>query len=111
MPYVIRDPQGHIIQIETNPTENTELIDPNSPELWAFLFKNHPDRVPQHFLNTSDTEMIRVVEDLVTVLLNKNLILLTDLPVAVQNKINSRKLARDSLNENVRLLVQEDDIL
>ena len=43
----------------------------------------------------TDAGMSRVVEDLVTVLINKGVILRTDLPAAALTKINARRIIRN----------------
>lgn len=45
-------------------------------------------------IEKTEMGMIRVVEDLIDVLIAKNTILFTDLPVSVQGKITTRKTAR-----------------
>jgi len=112
MPYITRDNQQQILRVEQTAVPGSELINPDSPELWAFLFKQHPHTAPKHYLNLTDDEMIRVVEDVVDVLLKKNILLLTDLPTAVQSKIQARKQARDQLGDGQsNFLVEENDIL
>ena len=48
-------------------------------------------------LKESDSQMIRVVEDLVDILLSKKIIDIKDLPDAVNLKINQRKELREKL--------------
>ena len=112
MPYIIRDKDQHIVRVEQSSVPGSELIHPDSPELWAFLFKQHPHSAPKHYLRLTDDEMIRVVEDILDVLLSKNILLFTDLPSAVQVKIQARKQARNQLGESPsNFLVEEQDIL
>lgn len=55
--------------------------------------------------------MVRIVEDLIDLLIQKNLILLTDLPQVAQNKLLARKHLRDRFRPEPSLLVDEGAIL
>jgi hypothetical protein len=52
----------------------------------------------RHEMEQSDLEMIRVYEDLVDLLVSKNLVLLTDLPLPAQEKLLRRKRLRTMLS-------------
>ena len=106
MPYVIRDAAGRINGLADQcPDAHAEELTLSDPEVQAFL------RAARAQLSTSDTETIRVIEDLIDVLIQKELILLTDLPVAAQQKLSVRQRMRSELNELDNLMVGEDDIL
>ena len=60
-------------------------------------------------LKQSDLDMIRVLEDLISVLITKGVIRITDLPPAAQSKLLSRNQAREALGGISRLIVEEDD--
>ena len=61
--------------------------------------------------SSSDTETIRVIEDLVDLLIEKKLILLTDLPAAAQKKLSERRQIRGDLGVLGNVIVDEEDIL
>ena len=106
MPNVIRDTDGQIIGLaEHSPESPGEELSLSDPEVQAFL---HAARKQ---LSTSDSETIRVIEDLVDVLIKKGLILLTDLPDAARHKLSWRQQMRSDLNVLDNLMVDEDDIL
>lgn len=92
-------------------------VDENAAELREFLSRQgqeEPLRAIQEALNSSDVELVRVIEDIVEVLIGKNLIMFTDLPEAAQLKLNSRSRIRHDLRhlhslEN--LMLDENDIL
>lgn len=106
MPYVIRDAGGRIVGLADQSTdERAEELALSDGEVQAFL------RAARAQLSSSDTETIRVIEDLVDVLIRKELILPTDLPVAAQQKISERQRMRSELNVLDNLMVGEDDIL
>jgi len=60
-------------------------VDLANPEVQRYL------EVVMKQLSSQDTETIRVIEDLVDLLIEKKLILLTDLPVAAQKKLSERR--------------------
>jgi hypothetical protein len=62
-------------------------------------------------LSLSDAEIIRVIDDLVNVLIEKNLLLLTDLPQSAQKKLMERQRIRSELGGLGYLMVDEEDIL
>jgi hypothetical protein len=52
-----------------------------------------------------------VIEDLVDALIQKKLILLTDLPQAARQKLTERQRIRSELNVLGNLMVDEEDVL
>jgi len=49
-------------------------------------------------LNRLDLDMVRVIEDVIDIMIDKNLMLFTDLPDPVQNKILFKKTIRNLSN-------------
>ena len=106
MPCVIRDSHGQIVGLaEQDPAAPGEELSLSDPEVQAFL------RAARDQLSSSDSETIRVIEDLVDVLVRKGLLMLTDLPEAAQEKLTIRRQMRSDLNVLDNLMVDEDDIL
>ncbi len=62
-------------------------------------------------LADSDLEMIRVLEDLITVLIDKRVIMLTDLPPAAQGKLARRYQLRSSLSDLGGIVTDGEDFL
>ena len=95
MPFVKRDDTGQIVALSTVRTDgmNEELAD-DAAELHAFLARAGASANP---LETSDLKLIRAIEDLIDVLIGKNVICITDLPVAVQTKLLERRSMRQTL--------------
>jgi len=70
------------------------------------------DEDRRHLLASLDNAMIRVVEDLVDVLIRKQVIMLTDLPIHAQRKVMARRETRDRLLGQSGFMPHEpDDIL
>ena len=99
MPYIQRDLNGNIsaISMKSGP-EFSEYLSPTHPQLVSFLdnYKNVSHSLAA--LEESDMEFVRITEDLVNTLVAKNVILFTDLPEAVQQKL----LAREKLREQIQ---------
>lgn len=112
MPFVQRDAGGEIIALTiTQDNASQERLPANHPEVLAFLRSSDDANDVKNYLHVTDLELARVVEDLIDLLIEKNLILLTDLPEAARDKLLKRRFARDTLQGSVGLVVDKDDIL
>lgn len=100
MLYAIRDNDGKIISISQTDTPNSELVDIKNPEVQAFLSITPESFAPDNYLDQSDISVARIVEDLIELMVSRNLIIFTDLPDAAQRKLLTRKLARKLISKN-----------
>lgn len=106
MPYVTRNSEGEINGLhEHRRTDADDELSFDHPEVSQFLER------AKNQLQTSDAETIRIIEDLVDLLIQKKLILLTDLPEAAQQKLMQRQYMRNELSVMGNLMVDEEDIL
>ena len=109
MLYVERDDAGNIIALHNKPGpgagEKKSLMD---EELLEFLNKNVDTDPRMQLLSLSDNSIIRILEDLIDLLIRKNIILFTELPEQAQAKIRDRKRLREKIGPD-HLMV--DDIL
>jgi hypothetical protein len=97
MPYVARDADGRIVALAAQATEAiAEAIDAGTPELQAYLAQIAPETAGD--LARTDLGLIRVVEDLIETLMDKNVLRFTDLPEAAQHKLMQRRSLRRSMN-------------
>ena len=101
MPYLQRNPSGDVIALFlAAPEPDTEWLTIDHPDILAFL-ANSDDRgeaaIPFEVLATLDRAMIRVLEDLVDVLVDKHVIALSDLPEQARTKVIARKELRSTL--------------
>ena len=64
--------------------------------------------VPSQEIITKDNAIVRVLEDLVDLLIDKKLILFTELPAAAQEKLSGRKRIRQQLGSGDLMV---DDVL
>ena len=99
MRYVARDETGAIIAVFAEPNEGyaEEPISTGDPELVAFMGDIDSDEALRTYLAASDSDLLRIMEDLINVLIGNNLILLTDFPEAVQSKLMRRQTVRAKL--------------
>ena len=86
--YVRRDSVGRVIALSTEPLPDFVEADPSSREIEDFLRGADAVRTK---LDESDLEVIRVLDDLVNLMVQKNLIRYTDLPAPAQRKLNQRR--------------------
>jgi hypothetical protein len=87
MPYVRRDRDGALISVHRDPEFGAlESLSDQHPEVQAFL-----GRAPEPGFEQLDAQFIRVLEDVIDLLIRRNVINLTDLPSAAQHKLLSRK--------------------
>ncbi len=114
MPYVTRDSDGRItsIHIERD-SEAHEEIDVSSSELQAFLEKSGSTRhgLVKDDLAASDIDMIRVLEDLIAVLIDKRVINMTDLPAAAQTKLSRRYGLRSKLTDLGSIVGDSEELM
>lgn len=105
MPFVKRDSAGCIVAASNTPSaEMQEEVAIEADDLQRFITSLGGDRNP---LESSDLKMIRAIEDVIDLLISKNVICITDLPSAVQSKLMERRSLRHSLNA-LNLLGEDD---
>ena len=102
MPYVKRGAAGEVVAVslEAGP-EFSEELDANSSELAAILGS---DGGAPRSIDETDQDFVRVLEDVVQLLIDKGLILFTDLPGSAQEKIMRRQRLRSELTGKLDLI-------
>ncbi|MDD3029708.1 MAG: hypothetical protein PHS57_05450 [Alphaproteobacteria bacterium] len=94
MPYVQRNENGKIVKVSTRGLVGGEVLPYSHPEITAFLRQRgqDPQLVEQAMaeLRRTDNDMARAVEDVIMILLKKNVVKMTDLPKPVQDRISYR---------------------
>jgi len=98
MLYVERDGEGTIIAMHSSPkpnaTEEKSVVD---EEILDFLHTTVSADSRKLLLTLSDMGIIRLLEDLIELLIQKNVILFTELPEQAQEKIQERKRLRETI--------------
>lgn len=106
--FIKRNQAGEIIAIsKVMDGDINEYLPNNAVELHTFVHSTKDRR--QQMLAQSDLDMARVLEDVVNLLIERNLIRFTDLPDAAQNKLLSRRELRDQ-DKGINLLDDGDDL-
>lgn len=97
MVYVERDAQGRLLRVEQRPFEGAEHIAVESEELQNWLRVKEEVKQRLESLNSSDLELVRVLEDVIIVLVDRGVIQYTDLPETARKKLDQRAVARADL--------------
>ena len=101
MPYVKRDDQGKLVAISVVRGEGfSEEVAAEAPELTSFLAAGDAE----NSLVASDQDFVRVLEDVVQLLIDKGVILFTDLPDSAQEKIMLRQQLRSKFSGKLDLI-------
>lgn len=93
MPFVTRDELGRIKSVSLEPAADASELPSDSPELMEFM----DTLLGPGTLLQSDLRLVRVLEDLINLLIDREVILFTDLPPAAQEKLMERRSLRHSL--------------
>jgi hypothetical protein len=113
MPYVQRNESGEIIALWKEPPEGEhEFVPASDPAIPAFLDTLvRPGDANGHFSLASDLQMVRVIEDVINLLIAKHVIVLTDLPEAVQNKLLQQRHRRENLLGSTAMIAEGEQKL
>lgn len=111
MPYVLRNPQGQIDSVHRQPVPGAQLLPDQHAELRELIGDVAHDTPREAAFADLDAGLIRVLEDLVDVLVARNVIRITDLPVGAQQKLFARKNFRDRFKLNSLQLFDEASAL
>jgi hypothetical protein len=110
MAYIIKNSQGEVVAVSTaeNPDTADKLgtdwifVEDTSKEYLDFLEKSLAKSDP---FRESDIHLARVLEDLITLMVERNMIRFTDFPPAAQKRLNDRQ----SLRKKTQLSTLLDD--
>ncbi len=110
MPFVKRDENGLITAIYDRRVQQVgEELRADDPEITNFLERMGRTSPMRENLDRSDPAMIRVLEDLIECLIEKRLILVTDLPPDALRKISRRRGLREDMQAMAGLLSDDTD--
>lgn len=110
MPYVERDEKGKIVAVYSTPRENaTEEVTATHPAIVEFMFgrdavtdeeaSNSGYFQDLYELRLSDLALIRVLEDVIYLLLEKNILHITEFPVQAIRRLQQRERIRKKLRQ------------
>ena len=109
MAYVMRNPDGVIIAVLSEHVEGAEEVSANDDGLQRFLSQESPEQRAQQELMESDLGLIRVIEDLIDVLIERGAMMFTDFPEPVQRKLLARRGMRKEFSYMDELFNNEDE--
>jgi hypothetical protein len=101
MPFIKRASDGSIVAASREPLAGLDE-EISEEELAASGFPG--DSAAGRSLAESDLELVRVIEDLLELLVQKGIILFTELPDSAQRKVLARQQLRSQLLESLDLL-------
>lgn len=108
MVYIKRDKDGQICAVYSQEDPGvTEQIDIDNPEFVDFLMRC--DKNLQLKFLQSDLQLIRVLEDVIDILMDKNIITITDFPQPVIDKLLARQDFRIKFSGAAGMEYNEDD--
>jgi hypothetical protein len=104
MAYVLKNAQGEVVAVSAteNLGANWILVEDSAKDYLDFLERSLAKNDP---FRESDIHLARVLEDLITLLIERNMIRFTDLPSAAQKRLNDRQ----SLRKKTQLSTLLDD--
>lgn len=106
--YVKRDITGQITLVSAQASGDCdEYVAPDNPELRQFVQVNEDDHHHQR-MRESDLDFVRVLEDVIGLLIEKDVIRFTDLPKIAQEKLSERQTMRSNV-DSVGLLDETDE--
>ena len=106
--YIRRDASNRIISVSRVPApDHVESGAADRTEVIAFIGGLSPRKAA---LLESDLSLIRALEDLIDVLIRKDVLRLTDLPDSVQAKLLARRSLRGSMH-SLNLLDEDNGLL
>ncbi|MGH8119032.1 MAG: tryptophan synthase subunit beta [Gammaproteobacteria bacterium] len=111
MPFITRNKKGEIKAIHATPPprSNAEWVAPEQmDEVIGFLNSNQTAEQSYTFMETSDLELIRVLEDLIDLLCEKHIIAYTELPDTAQHKLSTRKKVRETMGGFAAIINEEE---
>jgi len=109
MPYIKRNKLGEITAVSQEADgECNEEVSSQDDELNTFV-----DSVSSRDLDLQDTDLnfVRVVEDVIELLVTKNLILFTELPDSAQTKMMERQKLRSAMTSHLDLLEDDENFI
>ena len=112
MAYIQRDDTGKIVAIfDDQQAHAQEYMPLDSLELIEDLTHSTADNDAKSKLAISDTDLVRVIEDLIYTLIDKKVILFTDLPEAARDKLMAREAIRGHLTDLDKIVDDNEGLL
>ncbi len=112
MPYVLQDDAGKILALYDQQQDiHAQWLDDNAPAVVNFKQSLSCSSQAAQQLAVSDMELIRVLEDVVELLIRKQVFVFTDLPEFAQAKLSKRQKLRSDMVSLTSLIGNDDDAI
>ena len=112
MIYIKLTKNQQIEEIQFSPAEDFQEISLHDSKLTEYIDNSeNSEEIIQKVLANLDLDMVRVIEDVIDILIDHNVMLFTDLPDAVQNKILFKKQVRNLHGKRDSILQEEEESL
>lgn len=110
MAYILRNAQGNIIAVsaENNMDGNWQFIQEDAAEYVDYLENS---LAKNSKFRESDIQLARVLEDLISMLIERNLIRFTDFPAAAQKRLIDRQTLRKKTQLSSILEDEPDNLI
>ncbi len=95
MHHVVRDAKGNIASLHREAVPDAEVLPLGHPDIHAFMTGTDGKS-----FSVMDADLVRVLEDLIDVLLRRNVFCITDLPLEAQVKLFERRHFRENLQSH-----------
>lgn len=99
MIYVKKNETGQVTDICFDQKSGFEQASMFDNEVKNYIQDPNNQEIVKQIISMLDLDMVRITEDLIEVLIEKEIILFTDFPEAVQNKLLFKRLLRQVLSQ------------
>ncbi|MGP1717250.1 MAG: hypothetical protein ACTS9Y_08730 [Methylophilus sp.] len=107
MAYILKNKQGAIIAASPDTQVSADWIEVDNADADYLLFLGE-ELQKNHTFRESDIQLARVLEDLISILIERSLISYTDFPSAAQKRLNERQTLRHK--NTLHTLLGDDDV-
>ena len=106
MAYILKNKEGAIIAASPDTQEAADWVEVENTDAEYLDFLDN-ELKKHHTFRESDIQLARVLEDLISILIDRSLISFTDFPSAAQKRLNERQSLR---HKNKLNLLGDDDV-
>jgi hypothetical protein len=107
MAYILKNKEGAIIAASPDTQVSADWIEVENSDTDYLNFLDE-ELKKHHTFRESDIQLARVLEDLISILIERSLISYTDFPSAAQKRLNERQTLRHK--NNLHTLLSDDDV-
>lgn len=109
MPYVMKNSAGKIVGLYENQQDiKAEWLEEENVAVQNYRHELSSQAHSKSDMETSDLDLIRVIEDLTELLIKKQVIAFTELPIFAQQKLGTRQKMRSDM-VSLKSLINEAD--